>query len=847
MGACQSVGKLQEKRRAAPMSTQNRAAGIGWQHKAGLVLFGLLLATVSLTGLEVALRFLGIGDELLFGDPFVGFATGRDLFEQKRLEDGSEIFSTRAEKLAYFNDQQFTAAKDPSTYRIFALGGSTTAGRPYDHSVSFSAFLERYLRAADPKRRWEVINAGAISYASYRIVLLMKELARYEPDLFVVYTGHNEFLEERAYPPIIHRSLTAKRAWIWLNGLRSYGLGRYFVGRLRPSKGDDDARAGTVMAAEVSAKPDDWTGVERYHRDDDLRRAIVEHFEFNLHQMAAIARSAGAEILFIQPISNLKDFSPFKSEHSSHLDPEDLALFERSETEAAALVDQGAFEAALPLLEEATRLDPRFAEAQFRLGRVLLALDRTDEAGAAFVRAKEEDITPLRALEEMVAAVGATGTALGIPTIDLPAVLEAENRQRLGHSLLGSELLLDHVHPDIPVHARIAEEILAVLTDRDIARPGGAWTDKKINKINGEILGSVDRYAYAQRDLNLAKVLGWAGKVAEAEEPLRRAAQVLTDNPEVHLSLGVVLVKSKRWDEALGALLRALELDPTSPKVHFNLGLVHNSRDDTEAAIDAFQTAIRYQPEYPEALYNLGVLELRREPKNALRALRSALAAKPGAVETLVQLGFAHRHLNELPQARASFERALELDPNNSGARAGLGGTLARQGALAAAEEMLREAIAQDPEQVEAHYDLGLLLARTNRGSEALDQYRRAIEHDSRFAPALNNLGVALGAQGETRAAIDYFERAVAAAPSFAEAHFNLGVAYAQIGRPAEAVESIQTAIGIEPESGRFHLALGMLLLAGGPGDTALFHLRRAEALGVELPAKVRAALAASQ
>ena len=52
---------------------------------------------------------------------------------------------------------------------------------------------------ADSSRTWEVINAGGISYASYRVALVVKELAAYAPDLFVVYSGHNEFLERRTY------------------------------------------------------------------------------------------------------------------------------------------------------------------------------------------------------------------------------------------------------------------------------------------------------------------------------------------------------------------------------------------------------------------------------------------------------------------------------------------------------------------------------------------------------------------------------------------------------------------------------------------------------------------------
>ena len=45
----------------------------------------------------------------------------------------------------------------------------------------------------------EIINTGGISYASYRVARLMEELLAYQPDVFVIYTGHNEFLEKRIY------------------------------------------------------------------------------------------------------------------------------------------------------------------------------------------------------------------------------------------------------------------------------------------------------------------------------------------------------------------------------------------------------------------------------------------------------------------------------------------------------------------------------------------------------------------------------------------------------------------------------------------------------------------------
>ena len=41
--------------------------------------------------------------------------------------------------------------------------------------------LRAFLPAVDAERDWEVVNAGGISYASYRVVRLMEALADREP------------------------------------------------------------------------------------------------------------------------------------------------------------------------------------------------------------------------------------------------------------------------------------------------------------------------------------------------------------------------------------------------------------------------------------------------------------------------------------------------------------------------------------------------------------------------------------------------------------------------------------------------------------------------------------------
>ena len=159
------------------------------------LLFSLLAIVAFLLLLELALAALGVQPILYDEDPFVGFSSRVPLCVPHAGPDGQTYMVTAKNKLDFFNPQKFLKDKPSRTYRIFCMGGSTTYGRPYDDTTSFCGWLRELLAAADDSRKWEVVNAGGISYASYRAAILMEELARYEPDLFIIYSGHNEFLE----------------------------------------------------------------------------------------------------------------------------------------------------------------------------------------------------------------------------------------------------------------------------------------------------------------------------------------------------------------------------------------------------------------------------------------------------------------------------------------------------------------------------------------------------------------------------------------------------------------------------------------------------------------------------
>ena len=205
----------------------------------------IVLGLLPFVLLEVVLRTVDVGDPTGYVDPFVGFGGAHPLFSLAKDQQTYE--TTRSHRL-YFGTQSFAAKKPAGMYRVFCLGGSTVRGRPYTTETSFSRWLQVELELRDPSRNYEVVNCGGLSYASYRLARITEEVMAYDPDLIVVATGHNEFLEDRTYQDVKSRA-SGNGLVKWLYSLRMVTLAR----QLRSGTELEEARDAekTVMEDEV--------------------------------------------------------------------------------------------------------------------------------------------------------------------------------------------------------------------------------------------------------------------------------------------------------------------------------------------------------------------------------------------------------------------------------------------------------------------------------------------------------------------------------------------------------------------------------------------------------------------
>ena len=730
--------------------------------------FAVVTAALFFLLLEGLLALGGVRPVLYSDDPYVGFASNIPLFVPMREADGTAHRVTAPNKLRWFNKQRFPEKKPPGSYRIFCLGGSTTKGRPYYDTTSFCGWLRELLPVADPSHPWELINAGGISYASYRVAALMEELIRYEPDLFLIYTGHNEFLERRTYPHLARAPRLVTAAAGWLSRTRSYAMARrtlwgFAGGQAGPSEG------ASILSADVDAILDRSIGPGDYTRDDDLRKQVMSPLRFNLDRMVDIARSAGAAVAFITPASNLRDCSPFKSEHAANLRNDAIRQFESLMARAREHLDARDFDRALDALDGAAAIDDRYADLHYRRGRVLYESGRHAEAAEAFSRAVDEDICPLRAFKSLRQIVAAVAARRGAPLIDFARLVEGWSE----HGIPSADHFLDHVHPTIEANRLLALEIVKHLEAAQILDRHAGWTEAAIDQVVQQVESRIDERAHGTALRNLAKVLAWAGKLEEAERLARQAAELLGDDAPAHELLALKAATDGDLEAAIRHYHRALEIEPASAKAHNNLA---------------------------------NVLRLQGRVEEAIHHYRRTLEIDSTSIFAHNNLGTLYESQGRIKEAVTHFRRTLQIDPENGRAHYYMGNASQSVGKMDEALQHYREALRLLPEEARVHFDLGMALFMVRQMEAAMTRLRDAARLEPQWAGPWNTIAQILVHQpqlGEAGEAVRLAERACRLT-KFQNAKYasTLADAYAAGGRLEQAVATARSALDLATGAG---------------------------------------------
>ena len=734
------------------------------------IIFSLVVLTVVFLALELGLRLLLKPESRFLADPYVSFSGSAPLFiEAKDPGTGSAIMKTAPYKLLFFQDQQFPAKKAKDTFRIFSMGGSTTYGRPYNDQTSFSGWLRETLPVADPTKAWEVINAGGISYASYRVASLMEELARYEPDLFIVYTGQNEFLEQRSYADSSIPEQTVKRANQFLSHSSIYRLIKKGVD-LATGKQARPGREETLLPEEVETILENSIGPANYHRDDSHKLKASEHFRRNLDRMIAIAHSVGAKIAFIKPASNLKDCSPFKSESREGLSLQETRRWEALLDQARAQAQAEEWNIALETLDSASAIDDRQADLHYLKGTILYQSGKYAGAKESFERALEEDVCPLRAIHAIGTAVEAATAESDAMLVDFEELVSTESP----HQITGQEIFIDHVHPTIEGNRLLSILILETLSENQILSYADDWKgDISLVEIKRKVESRLDPLFHGRALRNLARIYRWAGKFDEGYHLAKQALQHLPKDPETLYLIGSNALDTGRFEEAIQNLKESLigSGDAEQAMILKNLGNAYLALGQWDDEIAAYKRLIDLGPNYLESTSNLALaLHRKGDYEAAIAQYRVALKAQPDDAETMSNLGSLYLNTNQIEQAQEILEQAHEQDPYLFEAVFNLALVAIHSDRKEEAIQQLQEAIIIRPDSYEAHLELGDLLRASGKIKEAAKTFHQAIKIEPKAADAYYFAALLLAQEGKIEDARYLSQEATKRNPNWTDA-----------------------------------------------------------------------------
>jgi hypothetical protein len=269
-------------------------------------------------------------DEFLLPDSLLGWRLGVNVAvydspststdEYLYLTDGNG-FSTDVD------DPLVTMEKPADVYRVIILGGSTVMGagspRPSQNLVGMlrRAVHDQGITAADGKRI-EFVNAGVDAYNSAQEYLyFVSDLARFSPDLVIVYDGWND--SHMWYDNSIVRNMSPFRTKRHQEGTRriqaSYsvsGSALSALANLSSSLTQGRSRLGALeLLWRVFRKPASDDDVDARSATYDPR--LVKYYQKIHRAFLALADGQLAVAIFLQPVVGVDGRTLSKEEKTS--------------------------------------------------------------------------------------------------------------------------------------------------------------------------------------------------------------------------------------------------------------------------------------------------------------------------------------------------------------------------------------------------------------------------------------------------------------------------------------------------------------------------------------------------
>lgn len=323
-----------------------------------------------------------------------------------------------------------------------------------------------------------------------------------------------------------------------------------------------------------------------------------------------------------------------------------------------------------------------------------------------------------------------------------------------------------------------------------------------------------------------------AGKWTEAERAWRALLEVDRDDARAWTNLGVTLNRQNRSAEALNAWDQAIAIDPNIAGPYFNRGLTLVRIGSYAEAVSPLRRALLIEPGNDGARRSLAVALVGSERfREATREIAQLLARAPrdaGLLELAAQ-SFMRQH--RYAEAALVLRQRLDLSDTTSQLWAQYGDALDGSARTPEAAEAYLKAVEINPESTLIRYGLGYLYWKLYRYDDAERELQEVLRRDSKDPRAAFTLGDLYLTKGTPQHALPLLELAAAAYQNEFDTRFALGRALVLSGDSKRGIEELRIAVRLNNSIADGHFQLGRALMQAGSKEEGKRELEMARAL----------------
>ena len=275
-----------------------------------------------------------------------------------------------------------------------------------------------------------------------------------------------------------------------------------------------------------------------------------------------------------------------------------------------------------------------------------------------------------------------------------------------------------------------------------------------------------------------------AGNVHAAIDAYIQAISLDPENIDVLIAMSRVMALYGRNEEALQRAKRAAQLAPQNVKAQAALAM----------AQDWYASWLQEHGRDAEATASY---------QQAITTARAAIALDKTYPEAYAYLAETYADLNDWPNASASIQSAIDIDPNRVDVQRALGYVRESQGNYSGAADAYEQAIKLSPNLAYLYIALGRnyrVIANLRDGSKyplAIEAFTKATTIDPNYVTAFDELGSTYYSFEDLAQAQKALEKAIAIDPESWLAQFHLALTYYARRNYEDATTTFKTALAL--------------------------------------------------